>query len=103
MKSFAHIKILPPLLIVLSLTLAPLIVSDAMGDDEAKTNASATSRSEREAKDASEGKELEFGGVEPSTDPFIVDEFYDAVKMQRLKGNVSGGVTPDGLNLRFDW
>jgi hypothetical protein len=104
MKSFAGFKIILPLFIALSLMLAPPFAHRAMGDDGAKAKASGTEGgSKRENPRTSEEGELEFKNVEPATDPFFVDEFYDAVKMQRLQENVSGGVTSDGLKLRFDW
>ncbi len=104
MKSFASFKIILPLSIALSLMLAPLFVSSVMGDDGAKARASEPgSHSKQKSRDASEEKEFEFSGVEPATDSFFVDEFYDAVRMQRLQDNVSGGMTSDGLNLRFEW
>lgn len=104
MKSFAGFKIILPFLIALSMMLAPPFASSALGDDGVKAKASGTEGgSKRKSPKTSEEGELEFKGLEPSTDPFFVNEFYDAVKMQRLQENVSGGVTSDGLKLRFEW
>jgi hypothetical protein len=104
MESFAGTKIILPLAIALSLMLAPPFAYRAMGGDGVEAKASEpSSHSEQKSPNAGENKELEFKGLEPSTDPFFMDEFYKAVKMQRLQKNVSGGMTSDGLKLRFDW
>ena len=104
MKSFAGFKIILSLSIALSLMLAPPFALSAMGDDGVKAKTSGTEGgSKQKSPKASEEAELEFKNVEPATDPFFVNEFYDAVKMQRLQENVSGGMTSEGLKLRFEW
>ena len=104
MSSFAGFKIILLFIIALSLMLTPPFALSAIGDDGAKAKASGTQGSlKRENPRTSEEGELEFKDVESATDPFFMDEFYEAVKMQRLQENVSGGVTSDGLKLRFEW
>jgi len=93
-------------LILASLAAATLALSVApaahAGDGKAQTAKGAEAGGQR-LQDNSGQRELEFKGLDFETDRFIVEEFYEMIKMQRLNGNVSGGMTEDGLKLRLNW
>lgn len=79
-------------------------VRTTSADDEAKSRPSkAGSSSEAMGVTQSDDGELKFEGVEFKPAPFIVDEFIDIVRYQKLRENMSGGLTSDGVNFSITW
>lgn len=101
MESPAHLKAVLASLAAASLALFTLFSASAADGEGATAKRAEAGRQKLEDRPAQ--NELEFKGLDFETDRFIVDDFFEMVRMQRLQKNISGGVTPDGLNLRFDW
>ena len=81
-----------------------VFVHSALGDDgKAAKRSEADSSYEEKGATRSDDGELRFEGVEFDPDSFIVDDFLDIIKYRKLRENMSGGLTSEGVNFSITW
>jgi len=104
MKSVAGHKIAASALIASALTVVLFCAARAWGEDDAPAKSrDAKVLSMSGGTGWSADDELKFDGVKFDADSFIVDEFFDVVRYKKLRENMSGGLTSEGLNFSVTW